>query len=236
MRRLVVDLDVVAALRELAGGREPRLPRVAVLAELAGADAVRVTVARTLEPVAEHDLHDLRRVVSHLELCMAPAPSLLKLALEVRPDRVVLAAEAKSDRLGAPPLPASVLHDRTEAPRRALTEAAIDTSVRVVPELASVKALRGVALGGVEFSTVAISELSGSERERAYTELVDASHLGAKLRMPVSLAGMLTPRSVIDLLREVPVAETVVAGRCLFGRAQLVGIERAVGEMRAALG
>ena len=235
MRRLVVDLDSAAALRELTGRGELRLTHVAVAAELAGADAVRVTATRALDPVDELDLQDLRRIATHLELCIAPVPALLKLALEVRPDRVVLAAESKSRRLGAPPLPASVVHDRIETPRRALAEAAIDTSVRVAPDLASVKALRGAALGGIELSTAAILELPETEWAEACTQLADSARLGAKLRMPVALAGMLTPRSASALLREAPVIETVVAGRCLFGRAQLVGMERAIAEMRAAV-
>jgi pyridoxine 5'-phosphate synthase PdxJ len=93
MRALVADVDAAAALRDVAGRGEPRLAAIALAAEMAGADAVRLSANEALRPVRENDLHDVRRVVRCMELRLAPTPSLLKLALEVRPDRVVLASE-----------------------------------------------------------------------------------------------------------------------------------------------
>ena len=93
MRLFTANLDSAALLRDASGGEEPRLTHLAVAAEMGGADAIRVSANESLLPVHESDLYDLRRVARCLEICVAPTPSLLKMILEVRPDRVVLADE-----------------------------------------------------------------------------------------------------------------------------------------------
>ena len=91
MRRLVLGLDGMARLREAAGG--PALPAAAALACVAGADAVRLGLSEELPGVSERDLREVASVGAVLELRMAPIPSLVKAALEARPDRVVLASK-----------------------------------------------------------------------------------------------------------------------------------------------
>ena len=112
MRSLVVSLDAVARLAEAAGGRSGiDLAAAATLAELAGASAVRATLTEDLRPIGESEVQHLRRVSRGLELRMTASPSLLKPALEARPDRVVIAGESWQTLGGATPLDL-----RTQAP------------------------------------------------------------------------------------------------------------------------
>jgi pyridoxine 5'-phosphate synthase PdxJ len=97
LRRLVLGLDGMARLRDLAGG--PALPAAAALACVAGADAVRLGLSEEREGVGERDLREVASVGAALELRMAPIPSLVKAALEARPARVVLASSASGGPL-----------------------------------------------------------------------------------------------------------------------------------------
>jgi len=235
MRRLIVALDAVAALRDACGREAPGLLRTAVLAEGAGADAIRVGVNEAMRPVRESELHDLRRVVGCLELRMAPSPSLLKLALEVRPDRVVLAAEPRMHRFDAPPLDPDSLRAGVPAALRALGEAGIPARVRIAPDAESVKAVRAAGCDAVEFSTISTVDLPEHEREAAWDRFGETSRLAAKLRMATGAAGALETTSIRELLEAAPVVDRVAAGREWAARALLVGVERAVGELRAVL-
>lgn len=235
MRALVLALDAAAVLREACGGAEPRLVHLAVAAELAGADGIRVTATEGMRPVGEEDCYDLRRVSRRLELRMAPTPSLLKLALEVRPDRVVLAGEPNPGHFVSPPLSPSAIRERGISSLRALAEAQIPTSVRVAPELEAVKALHGAGASGIELSTDGVAELPPSERSEAWARTADAARLGAKLRVPIAVAGYLDAHAVRAVLGVAPVVETVVVGRRVLAHAQSVGLERAVREIREAL-
>ncbi len=236
MRGLVVSLDAPAALRDSGGRAEPRLVTLAMAAELAGADGVRVGVNEGLRPIRESDLHDLRRIARHLELRLAPTPSLLKLALEVRPERVVLAAEPLRGSFESAPLEPSVLRGQVQSAARALREAGLTTWARIAPDLEAVKAARAAEVDAVELHTLALVDLPDSERSAALERFADAARLGAKLRLPVHAAGALDGRMLRALLAAAPIVEGVAIGREWTARALLVGVERALRDLRAELG
>lgn len=236
MRGLVASLDAVAALREAGGREEPRLAVAAMAAETAGADGVRLGVHEGLRPVRESDLHDVRRTARELELRLAPAPSLLKMALEVRPDRVLLAAEPLRGACEAGALDPAALRGPAIAAVRALREAGIPAWARVAPDLEAVKAARGADVAGVELVTTALVDLPEGERQPALERFGDAARLAAKLRLPVRAGGALDARRLRAVLMAAPVVEGAAVGRELVARALLVGIDRAVRDLRAELG
>ncbi len=235
MRTFTANLDAAALLRDASGGEEPRLTHLAVAAEFGGADAVRVTATEALMPIHESDLYDLRRVARCFELCVAPTPSLLKLALEVRPDRVVLADETQPGAMGSAPLSPNAIRERAVPALRALTEAVIPACVRVPPDLDAMKALHGAGAAAVEIGTADILEGPESEWPRGFSEVNDAVRLAVKLRIPIAAGGLLDARSSARLLDTVPTLQGICAGRRLVAAAQLAGMERAVQEFRAAI-
>ena len=94
MRRLVLALDALPSLRE-ATASPVDVAAAAILGELAAVDAVRLGVNDELMPVREADVRDARRAARTFELRMPPAQALLKVALEARPDRVLLSGRGR---------------------------------------------------------------------------------------------------------------------------------------------
>jgi pyridoxine 5'-phosphate synthase PdxJ len=236
VRRLSVGLDAFAALREAATRADPVLTAAAALAEVAGADAVRVGLRSVLRPVGERDVHDLRRAARNLEIRMSADPALLKLALHARPDRVVLAGEPAPERPGPAPLEPAEAREALGPALRTLRDAGIEGVACIVPELDAVKAAHAAGVAGVELFTGRIVDLPAPERRHALESLADAARLAAKLRLPVSLGGGLDRRSLPLVLEAVPVAERVAVGRSLAVRAALVGLDRAVCDFLSGLG
>lgn len=229
MRSLLVALDALAGLRETA---PVDLAAAALLAELAGADGVRVGVFEDGRPVGESDLRDLRRAARTLELRMAPAPALVKVALETRPERVVLASEARDGARTPAPLDFRAWGGALAPVVRSLLEAGIDVAVRVAPELDAVKAARGADAPAVELGVARVVDLPGPERREALERLSDAARLAAKLRLGVGIAGALDAARAAAVLASCPVAEWVTVGRAWAARAALVGIDRATRDLR----
>jgi pyridoxine 5'-phosphate synthase PdxJ len=98
-----------------------------------------------------------------------------------------------------------------------------------------VKLARGTEIAGVELSSVGTVEVPESERAGALERLGDAARIAAKLRLPIGVAGRLETGRVRGLVLAAPMIERVVVGRALVARALLVGIERALRELRAEL-
>lgn len=235
MRKLVLELDALPSLREATEAAEVDLAAAATLAELAGVHAVRLGVSLDLKPVREEDLRDTRRAARRLELRMPPVENLARLALEIRPDAVLLAADRREGRCAASPLD---FRDRADALRgviRTLGEAGIGVGALVVPALGAVKAAHGAGVGQVELYTGALVDLPRADRLRELQGLGDAARLAAKLGLGLGLSGGLGYRTLPEVIEAAPAAERVAVGRAALTRSVLVGLDRALRDLRALL-
>lgn len=233
MRTLILELDALPMLREATAASDIDLPAAAALAELAGVDAVRLGVNRDLKPVREEDLRDLRRASRRLELRMAPSEALLGIALETRPDRVLLAADAREGRTATAPLDLRGGGERLAPIVRALVDAGIPAHALVSPSLDAVKQLHASGLAGVELYTGTLVDLPHAEREQALALLGDAARLASKLRLELGIGGGLGYRNVSEVIQAAPVAARVAVGRAAVSRALLVGLDQALRDLRA---
>lgn len=227
MRRLSLCLDSLPALREISGLGRLDLAAAASLAELAGVDALRFGVADALQPVTEADVRALRQVARSMELRMPLSQGLLKLALETRPDAVLLAGEGLEGTLAARPLELRTPSSALAPMVRSLAEAGIEVAMLVAPAIEAVKAVHGLGVHAVELFTGATVDLPPIERRARLEALADAARLAAKLHMNVSLGGSLDTRSLPEVLLVASSASRVAVGRALLARAVLVGLDRA---------
>jgi pyridoxine 5-phosphate synthase len=236
VRHLTLSLDVLAALRDAAEGTQPDLAAAATLAELVGADSIRIGVTEEMRPVREADVRAVRRAAAALELRMAPVPALVKVALETRPERLLLASEGRKGRVTSGPLDFRAWGSALPPVVRTLQEAGLEVAVLVSPELESVKAAHAADLTALEFFTGALADLPEAERRAGLERLTDATRLAAKLRLSVGIGGGLGLRNLDGVLAAAPVIQRVAVGRSLISRAILVGLDRAVRDFRERLG
>jgi pyridoxine 5-phosphate synthase len=235
MRSLTLALDALPSLRDATGAGDVDVAAAATLAELAGVDAVRLSVNEDLKPVREEDVRETRRAARRLELRMPPSPGLLKVALEARPDAVVLATEGRDGRMPSRPLELQGRGPSLAPVVRGLAEAGIPVAAVVAPDVEAVKVVHAEGVSGVQVFTGAIVDLPAPERNRELERLGDAVRLAAKLRLVVSVGGGLGYRTLPEVIRAAPAIERVVVGRAALARAVLVGLDRALRDLRELL-
>ena len=236
MPRLSISLDSFAVLRESTSTPDFDLLAAATLAELAGADAVRVGVREELRPVDEADLLALRHAGRSLEVRMPATQSLMKTVVETHPSLVAIGGDGWDQPAGASPVEARGRDTGIATIVRGLTDAGIRAVLLVNPDLDSVKAAHTLGCWGVELYTGSIVDLPPTERDGvAAGALLDCVRLAAKLKLEVALAGGLGPRTLPILLQRVPAVSRVVVGRKLAARSALVGLDRAIRDLRAQL-
>ncbi|UCE85376.1 MAG: pyridoxine 5'-phosphate synthase [Deltaproteobacteria bacterium] len=231
MKRLTIALDALATLGMLSRSGEFGITAAATLAQLAGADAIRLGLFEGAGPERERQAVALRRTAHTLELRMPGSPSILKHALELRPDLVVLTGEFRGNGAwsaaldpAAPGL-ASIL--------RSLAEAGIETAALLYPSVETVKAAHALGFRSIELFTA--PALDAPELERAFQPLSDALRLATKLRLEVGIGGGLDYRNLTTALSVAPGVERIVVGRAVIARAALVGLDRAVRDLRSRL-
>ncbi len=233
MRQLVLALDALPSLRDAIAAEDVDLAAAALLAELAGVDAIRLSVNEELKPVREEDVQEARRAARVLELRMPPSSSLLKVALEARPDRVVLAAGSSGRRGPAGPVDLRGRSVPLEPVVRTLGEAGIATVAVVGSDLESVKRAHGHGATGVDFYTGATVDLPPAERRGELERLGAAVRLASKLQLRIGLGGGLGYRTLAEVLAAAPAVESVTVGRSALVRAVLVGLDRALRDLKA---
>lgn len=236
MRSLTLVLDALPGLRDATLSNDVDLAAAATLAELAGVDAIRLGVNEDLKPVREEDVCEARRAARRFELRMPPAQSSIRVALAARPDSVLLAGEGRDGRSISRPLDLRG-HGVSVAPVvRSLGEAGIPVSMLVAPNIDSVKRAHGEGIIGVEFFTAGIVDLPVLERSRELERLGDAARMAAKLRLIVGLGGGLGYGTIREVIQAAPVAERIAVGRAALTRSVLVGLDRALRDLRELVG
>jgi pyridoxine 5-phosphate synthase len=235
MRSLTLELDALPSLRDAMAASDVDLPAASTLAELAGVDAVRLGVNPDLKPVREEDLRDTRRAARRLELRMSPIEPLVRVALDVRPNLVLLASDHREGRVAASPLDFRTSAAGLSGFQRALADAGIGVAALVAPTLDAVKMAHAHGLLHVELYTGALVDLPANERRKALDALGDAARLAAKLGLGLGLAGGLGYRSLPEVIQAAPAADRVAVGRAALTRAVLVGLDRALRDLRALL-
>ncbi|MBI4243662.1 MAG: pyridoxine 5'-phosphate synthase, partial [Planctomycetes bacterium] len=96
--KLGINIDHVATLREARATSYPDPVKAAKLAELAGCDLITCHLREDRRHIQDKDLFKLRKsVTTELNLEMSINPEIVKIALKVRPDKITLVPEKRSE-------------------------------------------------------------------------------------------------------------------------------------------
>ncbi len=230
-RQLIVNVEAIAALRQLRGGLEPDPVAAAQLALLAGADGIALTLREERPHAQDRDARVLRQTVHHgFWLPIAATPEMLKVALEVRPDAVVLTSEHASEPEAAGGLDVQAQIGALGEVVRTLDDGKVASLLSIRPELEHVKAAHRIGVYGVELDAARFAE-TGPDREDEFGRLCDCASLGAKLGLYVCAGRGLSVRT-LRRLADVRQIHAFHVGHAVMARSMLVGVERAVRELR----
>jgi pyridoxine 5-phosphate synthase len=236
MIRLGVNIDHVATVRQARRASEPDPVAAAVLALLGGADGITVHLREDRRHIQERDLRLLRQVVtSRLNLELAATDEVLAIACEVKPDEATLVPERRAELTTEGGLDA-VANEKTLAAAVArLRAAGIEVSLFIDPDPMQIEVCRLLGARAVEIQTARYSEARTSqEREQELAALRQAAQFARDQGLHVHMGHGLHYLNVQPVAR-VPGVEELNIGHSIVSRAVLVGMERAVREMKEAI-
>ncbi len=236
MPRLGVNIDHVATLRQARGGNDPDPLAAAVLVELAGADGIVVHLREDRRHIQDRDLHLLRDLIrTKLDLEMAADDTMAKIALTVKPDMVTLVPEKRQELTTEGGLDVAGHLARIQQIVSMLHDGGIPVSLFIEPNLAQVKAAHKVSADFVELHTGRYANAQRSKEADAEVDAItQAAKLAYKLGIGVNAGHGLHYRNVQRLVRIPEIVEYNI-GHSIIARAVLVGLDRAVREMKALL-
>jgi pyridoxine 5-phosphate synthase len=234
--RLGVNVDHVATLRQARLTRYPDPVTAAALAELAGADQIVVHLREDRRHIQDRDLRVMRETVQgRLNLEMAATPEMVKIAYEVKPDVVTIVPERREERTTEGGLDVNLHRENLRRQVATLREAEIAVSLFVDPDLDQVRASLKVEANAIELHTGFYCEARGAKAQaQELGKIVDAAKTAQRLGLLVAAGHGLSYDNVLPLAR-LPEVEELNIGHSIVARAVLVGMERAVREMKELL-
>ena len=236
MIRLGVNIDHVATLRQARGTYEPDPVAAAILATLAGADGITVHLREDRRHIQDRDLPRLRETVhTRLNLELAAYEEILKIAVKLKPDEATLVPEKRRELTTEGGLDAAGQIAAIRSAVELLTGAGIAVSLFIDADLHQVDAAAAAGAHAVEFHTGTYADAKpGLGREGELTKLRAATAHALDRGLRVHMGHGLNYHNVPDIVR-IPGVEELNIGHSIVSRAVLVGMERAVREMKGVM-
>jgi pyridoxine 5-phosphate synthase len=235
MIRLGVNLDHVATVRQARRGVEPDPVAAAVLALLGGADGITVHLREDRRHIQDRDVRLMRATVGRLNLEMAAVPEIVALACEVRPDEATLVPERRQELTTEGGLDVVGNQKVVGEAMARLKGAGVDVVLFVDPDERQIETAKLLGAKAVEIQTARYAEArTPRDRDEQLTLLKDSTNFARQAGLHVHMGHGLNYGNVQAVAR-IPVVEELNIGHSIVSRAVLVGLERAVHEMKAAI-
>jgi pyridoxine 5-phosphate synthase len=236
MIRLGVNVDHVATVRQARRAQEPDPVAAAVLATLGGADGITVHLREDRRHIQDRDVHVLRETVTtRLNLEMATSEEILLIALKVKPDEATLVPEKRQELTTEGGLDVIANEKAVRSTTDRLKAGGVHVALFIDPELRQIDASRKFGADAIEIQTASYSEAVGEAAiRREMDKLRSATAHATSLGLHVHMGHGLNYWNVQPVVRIAGVEELNI-GHSVVSRAVLVGMERAVREMRAAM-
>jgi pyridoxine 5-phosphate synthase len=232
MPELGVNIDHVATIRQARRTHEPDPVHAAVLCELAGADCITIHLREDRRHIQDRDLHVLRQTVSvKLNLELAAASDILDIACEVKPDQATLVPEKREEITTEGGLDVAGHREAIAEATRRLQGAGTAVSFFLDPDPRQIELARDLGANAVELHTGQYALANGAAQLDQLASLVEAGKLIRRLGMALHAGHGLNYHNV-RAIAEIEGMHELNIGHAIVSRAVMVGMERAVREMR----
>jgi len=234
--RLGVNIDHIATVRQARRAAEPDPVAAAVLALHGGADGITIHLREDRRHIQERDLRLLRQVVtSRLNLELAAVGSIVAIACDVKPDEATLVPEKREELTTEGGLDVVGNEKAVAAAVDQLLAAGIEVSLFVDPDPRQIEASKALGAKAVEIQTARYSEAKNpTAHAKELSTLRDAAAYAVERGLAVHMGHGLDYVNVREVVRIVGVRELNI-GHSIVSRAVLVGMERAVRDMKEAM-
>lgn len=233
MIELGVNIDHVATVRQARKTVEPDPVWAAAAAELGGADGITVHLREDRRHINDRDVRILRETVrAKLNLEMACADEIVKIATEIVPDQATLVPEKRQEVTTEGGLDVVGGYDRIERAVRLLQEKGVVVSLFLDPDPVQIEAAKKIGVEAVELHTGTYS-LAETEvaRNAELAKLQTVGKLITDYGMRLHAGHGLTVRNVRPVARIPRMAEMNI-GHSIISRALFIGLKAAVAEMK----
>jgi pyridoxine 5-phosphate synthase len=235
MVELGVNIDHIATVRQARKTYEPDPVWASVLSELGGADCITVHLREDRRHIQDRDVRLLRETVTvKLNLEMACHPAIVDIARTIKPDQVTLVPERREEVTTEGGLDLLSNRQNVERTVKALHDAGINVSLFLDPNPKQITIAADFRVQAIELHTGSYALAKGLDRQSELVKLVEAGRLVRTNGMRLHAGHGLNYHNV-KAVAAIPDMRELNIGHAIVARALMVGMERAVREMKQLL-
>jgi pyridoxine 5-phosphate synthase len=232
--RLAVNVDHIATIRQARMINEPDPVIAAGLAELAGAEGIIIHLREDRRHIQDRDLMVLKETVkTKLNLEMAAAEEIIRIALKVRPHMVTLVPEKRQELTTEGGLDVRRQRQALKETIKRLHKGKMAVSLFVDADPEQIRAAKEAGADIIELHT---GHYADAKKEKEALQLLDRIVTGAQLGVHLGLrvsAGHGLNYVNIKRFQGLEEIEEYSIGHSIIARAVYVGLDQAVREMVA---
>jgi pyridoxine 5-phosphate synthase len=233
--RLGVNIDHVATVRQARRAAEPDPVAAAVLALLGGADSITVHLREDRRHIQDRDVRALAPVVPRLNLEMAAADEIVAIACEVKPAEATLVPEKRQELTTEGGLDVVANESAVGKAVERLLKAGIEVSMFIDPDIQQIDVSKALGATAVELQTARYSEARTPADVARELDALRTAAAHARDRGLAVHAGHGLTYANVQAVARIPGMRELNIGHSIVSRAVLVGMERAVREMKEAM-
>jgi len=236
--RLGVNIDHVATVRNARGGSHPDPVRAARMALAAGGDGITAHLREDRRHITDRDIEALSALCVEadrpLNFEMALTEEMLAIALRHRPHAACLVPERREEVTTEGGLNVVAQAGDMARAARILSAAGIRVSLFIDPDPEQVEASAAVGAQVIELHTGRFCHAVGEAHAVEFRRLAEAARLGHSLGLEVHAGHGLDYETAAEVLA-IPEIRELNIGHFLIGEAVFIGLDTAVGRMRAVM-
>ncbi len=229
---LGVNIDHIATLRNARGGIEPSVIQAAEICEANGGTSITTHLREDRRHIKDDDVYTLIKTIkTKLNLEMAMADDIQKIALEIKPHSICLVPEKRQEVTTEGGLDVAGQVEKVTEFIKPLLDAGIIVSLFIDPDEAQVRASAKTGAQFIEMHTGSYSEAFGTEdEEKEFLALKNSAKLAQSLGLTVNAGHGLNYQNV-HRMHEIDGLYELNIGHSIISRAVFTGLAEAVRKM-----
>ena len=229
---LGVNIDHVATLRNARGGTEPDVIKAAEICEANGGTSITTHLREDRRHIKDEDVYTLIKTIkTKLNLEMAMADDIQKIALEIKPHSICLVPEKRQEVTTEGGLDVAGQLAKVTNFITPLIESGIIVSLFIDPDEEQVRASAKTGAQFIEMHTGRYSEAYGTnDEQKEFLALKNSAELAQALGLQVNAGHGLNYENV-HRMHEIPGLYELNIGHSIISRAVFTGLPEAVRTM-----
>ena len=229
-RKLGVNIDHIATIRNARGEIYPNPLRAALVAEKSGADSITIHLREDRRHIKDHDLKNIKKKIKiPLNLEMAPTKEMLRIAIKNKPNFVCIVPEKRKEITTEGGLNIKKNKNIIKKIINKLKRCKIRVSLFIEPNISDIKTSKLIGANCVELHTGNFCNLlnKGKNINKSFLRLKNAANYAKTLDMEVHAGHGLTYKSTYRISKIKSISEFNI-GHFIVAESLFLGLNKVI--------